>query len=138
MTNYENRMTTLSEALETLSLLPDWENRYTYLIELARNLPPMPMDEKTDTALVPGCTSRVWLVVGWNGDRTDIHLDSDALIVRGLMALVYLAYNGKTRQEIAAINLPEIIAPTNLLQHLSPNRRNGFASVIKTLQSLAA
>lgn len=138
MTNYENRMTTLSEALETLSLLPDWENRYTYLIELARNLPPMQMDEKTDATLVPGCTSRVWLVVGWNDEKTDIHLDSDALIVRGLMALVHLAYNGKTKSEIAAINLPEIIAPTNLLQHLSPNRRNGFASVIKTLQSLAA
>ncbi|RYG60073.1 MAG: SufE family protein [Alphaproteobacteria bacterium] len=131
-------MTTLHEALETLSLLPDWENRYTYLIELARNLPTMPVEEKTDATLVPGCTSRVWLVVGWQGDKTDIHLDSDALIVRGLMALVHLAYNGKTREEIAAINLPEIIAPTNLLQHLSPNRRNGFASVLKTLQSLAA
>ncbi|RYG59025.1 MAG: SufE family protein [Alphaproteobacteria bacterium] len=131
-------MTTLHEALETLSLLPDWENRYTYLIELARNLPTMPLDEKTDVTLVPGCTSRVWLVVGWQGDKTDIHLDSDALIVRGLMALVHLAYNGKTREEIATINLPEIIAPTNLLQHLSPNRRNGFASVLKTLQSLAA
>ena len=131
-------MTTLHEALETLSLLPDWENRYTYLIELARTLPAMPPESKTDSALVPGCTSRVWLVVGWNTDKTDIHLDSDALIVRGLMALVYLAYNGKTREEIATVNLPELIAPTNLLQHLSPNRRNGFANVVKMLRSLAA
>ncbi len=131
-------MTTLTEALETLTLLPDWENRYTYLIELARKLPAMPEAEKTEATLVPGCTSRVWLVVGWNDDKTDIHLDSDALIVRGLMALVHLAYNGKTREEISSINLPQLVAPTNLLQHLSPNRRNGFASVLNTLQSLAA
>ncbi|PZP39885.1 MAG: Fe-S cluster assembly protein SufE [Pseudomonas fluorescens] len=131
-------MTTLHEALETLSLLPDWENRYTYIIELARTLPAIPAEEKIDANLVPGCTSRVWLVLNWSGDRTDIHLESDALIVRGLMALVYLAYNNKTREEIAAINLPELLAPTKMLAHLSPNRRNGFASVVKKLQSLAA
>lgn len=128
----------LAEALETLTLLPDWEQRYTFVIELARTLPTIPAEDKTDANLVPGCTSRVWLVLNWNGDRTDIHLESDALIVRGLMALVYLAYNGKTRQEIAAINLPELLAPTQLLGHLSPNRRNGFVSVVKKLQSLAA
>jgi cysteine desulfuration protein SufE len=131
-------MTTLAEALETLTLLPDWENRYTYLIELARALPPMPESEKVKANLVPGCTSQVWLVLNWNTDRTDIHLDSDALIVRGLMALIHLAYNGKTREEIAAINLPELMAPTQLLGHLSPNRRNGFASVVKQLQSITA
>lgn len=130
--------TTLSEALETLSLLPDWEQRYTYVIELARTLPPMPQAEKTDENLVPGCTSRVWLVVGWNHDRTDIHLESDALIVKGLMALVHMAYHNKTREEIAALHLPDLLGPTNLMQHLSPNRRNGFVSVVKRLQSLAA
>ena len=131
-------MTTLEEALETLTLLPDWENRYTYLIELARSLPQMPDTEKIPENSVRGCTSQVWLVINWNDARTDIHLESDALIVRGLMALIYLAYNGKTRQEIAAVNLPEMLAPTHLLTHLSPNRRNGFASVVKTLQQHAA
>lgn len=130
-------MTTLQEALETLSLLPDWEQRYTYVIELARSLPPMPAAEKTEDTLVPGCTSRVWLTVDWNGDRTDIHLESDALIVKGLMALVHMAYHNKTRAEIAALDLPELLKPTNLMQHLSPNRRNGFVSVVKRLQSLA-
>jgi len=131
-------MTTLNEALETLSLLPDWEQRYTYVIELARSLPPMPTIEKTDENLVPGCTSRVWLVVNWNGDKTEIHLDSDALIVKGLMALVHMAYHHKTREEIAALDLPELLKPTHLMQHLSPNRRNGFVSVVKRLQALAA
>lgn len=128
---------TLAEALETLALLPDWEQRYTFVIELARALPPMPATEKVVENLVRGCTSQVWLVVNWQGDKTDIHLDSDALIVRGLMALIWLAYNGKTRAEIAAINLSELLAPTHLLTHLSPNRRNGFASVVATLQNLA-
>ncbi|TKW61751.1 MAG: SufE family protein [Blastochloris viridis] len=131
-------MTTLNEALETLSLLPDWEQRYTYVIELARTLPPMPAAEKTEDNLVPGCTSRVWLTVGWNNDKTDIHLESDALIVKGLMALVHMAYHHKTREEIAALDLPELLKPTNLMQHLSPNRRNGFVSVVKRLQALAA
>jgi len=129
--------TTLQEALETLSLLPDWEQRYTYVIELARTLPSMPPELKTDANLVPGCTSRVWLTVGWRGDKTAIQLESDALIVKGLMALVYMAYNGKTRNEIASINLPELLTPTHLLQHLSPNRRNGFTSVVSRLQTLA-
>ncbi len=135
-------MTPLSEALETLSLLPDWEQRYTYVIELARSLPPMPEAEKTEQNLVPGCTSRVWLTVGWKDaneeERTEIHLDSDALIVKGLMALVHSAYHNKTRHEIAALDLPELLKPTNLMQHLSPNRRNGFVSVVKRLQALAA
>lgn len=130
--------TTLTEALETLSLLPDWENRYTYLIELARALPPMPDDEKVKANLVPGCTSQVWLTTQWEGDKLVFHLDSDALIVRGLMALIWLAYNGRSKSEIAAVNLPELLTPTKLLGHLSPNRRNGFASVVGKILSFAA
>ncbi len=129
--------TSLSEALETLALLPDWENRYTYLIELARSLPPMPEEQKTKANLVPGCTSQVWLTTSWEGDKIDFKLDSDALIVRGLMALVWLAYMGKSKSEIIGTDLPALLAPTHLLTHLSPNRRNGFASVIKKLQELA-
>lgn len=129
---------TLSEALETLALLPDWEQRYTYLIELARTLPVMPESEKITENKIPGCTSQVWLTHTWNGDNLTFHLDSDALIVKGLLALIHLAYNNQTRQTIRTTNLPELLAPTNLLQHLSPNRRNGFASVTARIQTLAA
>lgn len=128
---------TLDEALETLTLLPDWEQRYTYLIELARTLPPMPESEKTADTKVPGCTSQVWLTYSWTDDKLNFHVDSDALIVKGLMALTHLAYNHQTRAAIQATNLPELLAPTNLLQHLSPNRRNGFASVVARIQTLA-
>lgn len=128
---------TLTEALETLALLPDWEQRYTYLIELARLLPPMPESEKTADTKVPGCTSQVWLTHQWNGDTLTFNLDSDALIVKGLLALIHLAYNNQSRETIRATNLPELLHPTNLLQHLSPNRRNGFASVVVRIQTLA-
>jgi cysteine desulfuration protein SufE len=127
---------TLHDTLETLTLLPDWESRYGYVIELARQLPPMPETDKTETNLVPGCTSQVWLVHTWNNEKLYLHLDSDALIVKGLLAIIHAAFNGKTRAEIAALNLPQLLEPTGLLSHLSPNRRSGFASVTSRIQSL--
>jgi cysteine desulfuration protein SufE len=134
-------MPSLSEALEALELLPDWEQRFTYLFDLAKHLPAMPEALKTETTKVRGCTSQVWMTVGWEGEGADatlrLNLDSDALIVKGLLALVYLAYNGQTRAQIATINLTELLAPTGLLNNLSPNRRNGFASVLGTLRALA-
>lgn len=129
--------TTLAEATETLSLLPDWEQRYTYVIELADTLPPMPQAEKTEANKVRGCTSQVWLTHTWNTGKLNLHLDSDALIVKGLLALIYAAYNGKTAAEVQSLNLQQALESTHLLQHLSPNRRSGFASVIARIQSLA-
>lgn len=133
---------TLADALEALELLPDWEQRFTYVIDLAKHLPTMPEALKTETTKVRGCTSQVWMVVNWEGEglssTLQLHLSSDATLVSGLLMLVYLAYNGKTRAQIATINLPELLAPTGLLNQLSPNRRNGFASVLATLQALAA
>lgn len=134
-------MTTLPEALEAFPLLPDWESRFEHLIELAAVLPPMPGALQTDENKVRGCTSQVWMLVGWNGTGDDaklnLHLESDAMIVRGLLVLVWLAYNGKTRAEMAQIDLPTLLKPTGLLTQLSPNRRNGFASVLATLKELA-
>lgn len=129
-------MITLEDALESLHLLPDWEQRYTFVIDLAKQLPAMPPEEKTAQNLVPGCTSQVWMTRTWQNAKLELHLDSDALIVKGLLTLVYLAYNGKTAEEIAAYNLEEHLHGTQLLNHLSPNRRNGFISVLATLRRL--
>lgn len=129
-------MITLPEALEALHLLPDWEQRYTFVIDLAKQLPPMPPEEKNAANLVPGCTSQVWMTLTWGDGKLNLHLDSDALIVKGLLTLVYLAYNGKTEQEIAAYNLEEQLHSTQLLNHLSPNRRNGFISVLAALRNV--
>lgn len=138
---------TLQTTLEDLALFPDWESRYTYVIDLAKSLPPMPESEKTEANKVRGCTSQVWLTHTWSEPACNesedaatlsLHLDSDALIVKGLLALVHQAYNGLTRTQIAQTNLPALLEPTGLLQNLSPNRRNGFASVVARVQHLAA
>lgn len=126
----------LSEALETLHLLPNWEERYTFLIELARQLPPMPAADKISTNLVKGCTSQVWLTHSWNNEKLNLNLDSDALIVKGLLAIIHLAYHGKTKTEITQTNLTQLLTNTQLLQHLSPNRRNGLTSVNAHIQAL--
>lgn len=126
----------LQEALETLSLLPDWEQRYTYLIELVKVLPPMPEAEKIPTNMVKGCISQVWLTHTWKDGKLSLQLDSDAVIVKGLLALVFLAFNGQAKTQIAHINLPELLAPTQLLNHLSPNRRSGFAAVTARIAQL--
>lgn len=128
----------LPEVLETLHLLPNWEERYTFLIELARQLPPMPAADKTAQNLVKGCTSQVWLTHSWQGEKLHLHLDSDALIVKGLLAVIYLAYQGKTKAEVQTTNLTTLLNNTQLLQHLSPNRRNGLTSVNAHIQALAA
>jgi len=132
----------LKTILQDLTLFPDWESRYTYLIDLGKNLPPMPEEEKTEANKVRGCTSQVWLTARWEGQGSEpprliLHLDSDALIVKGLLALVYAAAHGQTRAQIATLNLPGQLAPTGLLQNLSPNRRNGFAGVLAHLKTLA-
>ncbi len=128
----------IQEALETLSLLPDWESRYGYLIELARVLPPFDENAKTEANFVRGCTAQVWETHAWDDGKLVLNLCSDALIVQGLLALVWLTFNGKTQAEIAAINLPELLAPTQLLNHLSPNRRSGFAAVTARIKGLGA
>lgn len=130
---------TLHDALDALTLLPDWEQRYAFIIELADELPPMPDETKTDATKVPGCTSQVWMTTAWDAEgRLLLHLDSDAVLVKGLLALVHLAYHGHTQAELAGLNLPAQLEPTGLFAHLSPNRRNGFASVVARLSALTA
>ncbi len=127
---------TFAEALETLQLLPDWESRYGFLIELAKVLPPFPEAAKNEANFVKGCTAQVWMTGEFTEEKLQLKLASDALIVQGLLALLWLAFNGKSRAEITAIHLPELLAPTHLLNHLSPNRRSGFAAVTYRIQEL--
>lgn len=126
-----------AEMVATLADLPTWEDKYGYVIELGQNLPPMLEALKTDGALVRGCTSRVWMVAGFGEEGTlNLLLDSDAVIVRGLLALVHAAAAGRTRAELAALDIEAALAPTGLFQNLSPNRRNGLASVIARLKEI--
>ena len=125
---------TLEDIQDNFSLFDDWEERYRYLIDLGRRLPDMPEAQKTDDPLVKGCTSRVWLHVKKddNGVFT-FDPDSDAHIVRGLIALLLSAYNGKTADQIAQVNIDDFFSAIGLDQHLSPNRRNGLFAMVEKI-----
>ncbi len=126
----------LPEIQENFALFDDWEDRYSYLIDLGNALPKLADNEYVDTNLVPGCTSQVWLVV----DATDplqFRVDSDALIVKGLLALIQSIFAGKTTAELTDVNPQHVFEELGLAQHLSPNRRNGFFAISQKLQELA-
>jgi cysteine desulfuration protein SufE len=128
--------TTLQDLIEGFSLFADWEDRYRYLIDLGRRVPVMDNALKTDENLVRGCTSRVWLVAGWDGDKLTFQADSDAQIVRGLIHILDLAYQGKTPVEIATLDIDKAFQDLGLDRHLSPNRRNGFFAMVERIRGL--
>lgn len=125
----------LAEIEETFSLLNDWEDRYAYLIDLGRQLPHFPDDQKTDSNIVRGCVSRVWMITDVTADGVlHVRADSDAHIVRGLIALVLAVYNGCKVPDIQAIDIKAIFERLGLAEHLSPNRRNGFFSMVERIK----
>jgi cysteine desulfuration protein SufE len=128
-----------TDVLTELASLPDWEARYEYIIDLGRSLPPMPSALQTEATRVRGCTAQVWLVPGTDAAGClSLLLASDALIVQGLLAVVHAAYRGVPLEQVAAVNFLEALASAGLTQHLSPNRRNGLASVVQRVQTYAA
>jgi cysteine desulfuration protein SufE len=128
---------TLDDLKENFSLFDDWEERYRYLIDLGKSLPPMDDHLKTDENKVHGCVSQVWMVTGFRDGRLEFTADSDAHIVRGLVAVLKAAYEGKTPEEIKSIDIEQAFQELGLEQHLSPNRRSGFFSMVETLRSVA-
>jgi len=127
----------LTELKEDFALFDDWEERYRYLIDLGRTLPAMDEALKVDANLVRGCTSRVWLYDTIKDDQLTFIADSDAHIVRGLIALLMAAYNNKSLSEIAQIDIEGAFAEIGLDQHLSPSRRNGFFAMVERIKSRA-
>ena len=123
------------ELVEDFALFDDWEERYRYLIDMGRKLAPMDDALKTEHTLVRGCTSRVWMVGELRDGKLFITADSDAHIVRGLIALLLRVYNGKTPAEIADTDIETTFKEIGLDQHLSPNRRNGFFAMVEKVKS---
>lgn len=120
---------TIDELIENFELMESWEDRYKYVIDLGKALPPMPDSEKTDANKVQGCMSQVWfkfLPSASVPPRIEFLADSDAFIVKGLAAILHLIYSGKTREETAKIDLDATFKRLGLESHLSMNRRNGF------------
>ncbi len=137
-------MATLENIIADFEFLEDWEDKYRYVIDLARELEPYPDELRTDATKVRGCVSQVWLstMVGEKGeDQTPILTftgDSDAMIVRGLIAVLFKIYSGKTARQIVDIDVEAILRQLQLNDHLTPQRSNGLASMVKRIQTDAA
>ncbi len=125
------------EIREAFSFFDGWEEKYAYLIELGQNLPPFPVEEMTDKNKVEGCMSQVWLTAHEENGRFLLNATSDAILVKGLIALILSLYNEKTPQEILSVHIEEIFKELGLQDNLSPSRRNGFFSMVAKIQSLA-
>ncbi len=128
---------TLDDLIENFALFDDWEERYRYLIDLGRTLPAMDEGLKTDANIVQGCTSRVWMQPIIRDGKFYFVADSDAHIVRGLIAILDRAYQGQTLEAIGDIDIKVAFAKIGLDQNLSPNRRNGFFSMVEKIHSLS-
>jgi cysteine desulfuration protein SufE len=130
------------ELAENFALFDDWDDRYRYLIDLGRKLPPLPETYKTDAYKVRGCMSQVWLVPQLtktdNGPvRLSFAADSDAHIVKGLIAVLGVLFSGKPATEIAATDAEAALKQLGLDQHLSPSRRNGLVAMVEKIKGYA-
>ncbi len=123
---------------DDFALFDNWEDRYSYLIDLGKNIPSMPDELKTDASIVTGCTSRVWMITTVNEDGCLLlQADSDAHIVRGLIGVLMKIYNHQPVRLIKDIDIKQAFSEIGLESHLSPNRRNGFFSMVERLQLIA-
>lgn len=127
--------TTIENLQADFELLDDWEERYRYVIELGRLLPPF--DEKFRNAQykVSGCASQVWIHAEHTGSVLTFTGDSDALIVKGLIAITFMIFSGKTPEEILALDANAIFAKLGLKDHLTPQRSNGLASMVARIKA---
>lgn len=131
------------EELESnLTFFDDWSDRYQYIIGLGAKLPPLPDEYRQDKYRVEGCLSQVWLqteIVDENGaKRLRFNADSDSTIVKGLFAVLRILFSDKTPDEILAVDLDAAFERIGLDRHLSPNRRNGFFSMVEEMRRSAA
>lgn len=124
------------EVLADFSLYEEWLDKYEYLIELGKSLPPFPEEKKTEENLIKGCQSRVWLSAEEKDGKLFFDADSDAIITKGIISLLVGVYSGRSRAEIAADDFG-FIAEIGLKENLSPTRANGLASMIETIKNLA-
>lgn len=121
---------------EEFGFFADWTERYQYLIDLGRKLPPFPDEARTDAWKVSGCQSQVWLLPSGDAARLDFQAISDSSIVSGLIALLLRVYSGRSADEILATE-PRFIDSIGLARHLSPTRSNGLAAMLQKIRDYA-
>lgn len=125
------------DIVDSLSFFDSWEERYKYVIDLGKELPPMVDAKKDDAHLVRGCQSQVWIDCQFADAVLWFEADSDAFIVKGLLAVVLAAYNGKSPEAILEFDIEAYFEQLGLLKHLSPTRGNGLRSMVKRIRSMA-
>ncbi len=128
---------TTEQILEDLDFFDDWEERYKYLIDLGEEMPKMTPQMQTRERLVKGCQSNVWIDAQPVAGKLTFTVDSDAIIVRGLLALVMAAYNNKSAAAIIDFDIQEYFTRLDLEQHISPTRGNGLRSIVAKIQQIA-
>ena len=128
----------LEELKETFSFFDDWEDKYRFIIDLGKDLTPLADAEKTEANLIRGCQSQVWLTHQLSDGKLHFQLDSDAHIVRGLSAVVLIASNDQSPEQIIALDLDGLFDELDLLAHLSVTRGNGLRSMIEKIKHIAA
>jgi cysteine desulfuration protein SufE len=133
-------MADIDDIIDNFSVLDDWDDRYRYLIELGRELPPLAEVAHNDANKVQGCASQVWLDTsvrpnGASGPVLTFVGDSDAHIVRGLIAILFATYSGKAAKDILATDALVLFERLGLREHLTPQRSNGFRSMVERIRA---
>lgn len=136
-------MTKIDDIVENFTLLDEWDDRYRYVIELGKALPPMPDSNHTDANKVQGCASQVWLIShvapnGADGPIMTFEGDSDAHIVRGLVAILIALYSGMPARNILKTNALELFDRIGLRENLTPQRSNGLRSMVERIRTEAS
>jgi cysteine desulfuration protein SufE len=127
--------TQIDELVSDFELLDDWEERYRYVIELGRALPPMDDALKTPATKVNGCASQVWIHSQVVDDHLNLQGDSDALIVKGLIAIAFMIFKPLTLDQIPQVDAQAVFAKLGLKDHLTPQRSNGLASMVARIKA---
>lgn len=127
----------IAELEENFSFFENWEEKYQYVIDLGHKLEPLADSFKTEQWKVQGCQSQVWLVPEFKNGTFHFKGDSDAILVRGIIAIILLIYNDKTPQQIKSVDVMEIFAKLGLEENLTPSRRNGMLSMVAKIKEYA-
>ncbi|AXS83152.1 MULTISPECIES: SufE family protein [Marinobacter] len=140
LNNPLGRDTTLEDVLDGFELLDDWEERYAYIIDLGKQLPAFPDEARIEENYVHGCQSQVWLIHHYDdaSGRLYLLIDSDAMIVRGLAAIILVALNGKPPRDLLATDIDELFEQLDLFRHISPTRGNGLRAMVGKIRDIAA
>jgi len=125
----------IEQIIDDFGVIDDWDERYRYIIELGRKMPPLPDALRTDAVKVRGSASQVWLISKNDDGRLTFVGDSDALIVRGLIALLLELYSGKTPQEILGVDARQVLSSLGLDTHLSQQRSNGLFAMVERIRA---